>query len=558
MLKELHIENFALIDKVHIEFEKGFNILTGETGAGKSILIDAVGLLLGNRASTEFIRTGCQKAVIQGVFMFNKEEAVIKDKLKELDIELEEDQTIILCREISDNGRSSCRINGRLVTLTTYQDIGTCLVEIHGQGSSQSLILPFKQAELLDRFGGKHLQKQRNNINKIYNQALQLEKEKERIQDSIKKGALEKEFIEYQLKEITGASLKDGEEEELEKELKLLSSSQDLIAASDEASSLLFSGEGISKSAYDLVSVVITKFKHLQGINSELDNTLNELTEIMYKLDDIAQFFKSYSQDFHFDPQRIQFIEDRLATINKLKRKYGSRVMDILKLHENLARELEEIENGESKLRDIEFKLQQKYKEYDVVAEQIYGMRREAAGVLEAKILQSLKELSMPHVRFSISINHTHNRGPYGKDIIEYMISPNPGEPLKPMGKIVSGGEIARIMLSFKSILAEVDSIPVMIFDEVDAGIGGTTLRNVAAKLKQTSIYCQVICVTHSAQIASLADHHYYIKKYIDNDKTFTNVIKLKQVEERTEELTRMLGATVKAREHAKELLNQI
>lgn len=558
MLQELHIENFALIEEVNIEFQKGFNVLSGETGAGKSILIDAVGLLLGDRASSEFVRTGSSKALVQGVFSLQlSENNIYKKILQELGITPEEDGTIILTREISENGKNMCRINGRTVTLSNFQYLSRLLVEIHGQNTTQQLTSLSKQAELLDRLGGNSLQKLRLQINEKYKEIKHLQREKARLEEIISKGLRERDFLQYQLEEISQAELSPGEEELLEKELKVMGSAQELQIACEEANSLLFSGEDSTTSAYDLIGLVLGKFRNLRGLDEGLDGSVSELENAMYQLQELALNFKNYPQAMDYDSARMQHIEERLGLISKLKRKYGNHIEDIISLKNTLLDELYEVENAEEMLKDVEKQTLLATAEYDILAEQIYSVRRETADQLEIKTMTALNDLVMPNVKFMISIEPLNERGPFGRDRIEFLISPNPGEPLKPLAKIASGGEIARIMLSLKSILAEVDNVPVLIFDEIDSGIGGLVLRPVAEKLSETSQFCQIICVTHSAQIAALADSHYYIQKVSEKEKTHTKVSKLVQNEERVIELTRMLGATVKAKEHAIEMLKQ-
>ena len=555
MLQEIYIKNFVLIEEVTIEFEKGFNVLSGETGAGKSILIDAVGLLLGDRASSDYVRTGCEKALIQGVFSFSLSESrIYTNVLQNIGISPEEDGTIILTREISDTGKNVCRINGRVVNLSVFQNIGVLLVEIHGQNTGQQLTSAAKQAELLDRLGGESLQILRSKINDKYREIIFYEKEISRLQEVVTTGIRERDFLQHQIEEITQANLLPDEEDNLETELKVLGSSQELQVACEEANSLLLSGERSAVSVYDLISTVLGRFRNLHGLNQDLDNSLSELEDIKYQIQELAHSFNAYPQDLEYDPYRIQEVENRLALISKLKRKYGNDIEDIINLKEKLTAELYEIENAEELLKDNESKYNEISKEYDALAEEIHSIRKQAADKLELKIMKALKDLVMPDVKFKISVDLSDERGPFGKDKIEFLISPNQGEPLKPLAKIASGGEISRIMLSLKSILAEVDNIPVLIFDEIDAGIGGLVLKPVAKKLSKTSKFCQVICVTHAPQIAAYADVHFLIQKYTKDNKTLTEVSKLRAEGERLEELFRMLGATSKAWEHALEL----
>lgn len=558
MLQEIHIKNFALIEEVTIEFEEGFNILSGETGAGKSILIDAVGLLLGDRASSDYVRTGCEKAIIQGVFNSSSSKSQACNVfLQEIGISPEKDGTIILVREITNTGKNVCRINGRTVNLSNFQNLGSLLVEIHGQNTSQQLTSTAKQTELLDRLGGEKLQTLRNNINDKYKDIIYLEKEIKRLQELVIIGFRERDFLQYQIEEITHANLLPGEEEDIEKELKLLGSAQELQAACEEANSLLLSGEGMAASAYDLVSKVLNRFRNLHGLNQDLDRSLLELENIMYLIQELAHSFKMYTQDIDYDPYKIQLLEDRLSLINKLKRKYGNNIEDIINLKEKLTSQLYELENAENMLKTNECKFNEVSMEYDILAKKIHILRKQVAEELEAKIMKALNDLAMPNVQFKISIESSKERGPFGMDKIEFLISPNPGEPLKPLAKIASGGEIARIMLSLKSILAEVDNVPVLIFDEIDSGIGGVVLKSVAEKLSKTSKFCQIICVTHAPQIAAYANAHFLIYKQIMKNNTLTKVTKLQTEEERIEELSRMLGATSMAREHALELRKQ-
>lgn len=393
MLQELYIENFTLIEKAHIEFTEGFNVLTGETGAGKSILIDAMGILLGGRASSDFIRTGCNKAIIQGVFS-------ILDKLNRNHFEIildsigiipEEDGIIIMLREISDNGRNICRINGRTVTLSNFQHLAKNLVEIHGQNSNQQLLSMKKQEELLDRIGGEQIQSIREELYHTYKLINNLEKEKNLYNEIIKNGIKEKDFLIYQIEEITEANLNPDEEEELERELNILSNSQELQTACLEANNLLFSG---TPSAYDQIGHILERFRKLKGLKEDLDQLLIELDSIMYQIQDIAIQMKDIAQmNENFQPERIQFIEDRIALINKLKRKYGSDINNILKIKKKLEIELEELNNAEKHLTEIEASLEANNKKYMEMSNKIHKLRKNRRGRTRRKRFACLKRL---------------------------------------------------------------------------------------------------------------------------------------------------------------------
>ncbi len=558
MLVEIYIKNFALIEEITIEFGTGFNVLTGETGAGKSILIDAVGMLLGARASTDYIRSGYKKAEIQGVFAITKDIDHLKRILEDAGIPIEDDGTLIMLREINENGRSICRINGRIVTLSSFQEISKLLVEIHGQDSNQQLSSNKKQAELLDRLGGTKLHYCLNNIREIYDQLKRLEKQKQVLEANTNNMIKEKELLKFQLLEISDASLKPDEEEELESELKILSCSQDLIAACLAGNSMLFSGDGVIKSAYDLISDSINNFRGLRGLDNDLEVVLSDLEDLMYRVEDAAGHLKKFSADKEYNPERMQEIEDRLRLINNLQRKYGKSIKEILAYKDELLEKIEHINNSKQRLAKTNEVLAQLSVEYTTLSDTITKLRKIVALDIEEKVSKSLRDLGMPSVRFKVNFDFKPSISPNGMDDIEFQISPNPGEPLKSLAKIASGGEISRIMLALKSILAKADNIPVIIFDEIDAGIGGLIIKPVAEKLLQTSKFSQVICITHSPRIASYADSHYFLKKLTKQNRTITSAIRLNTESERIEEITRMLGATSKAKEHAIELLKEV
>lgn len=538
MLEYLSIKNFALIEDLQIHFSSNFNVLTGETGTGKSIIIDALSLLLGGRAQAEYIRSGTEKALVEGVFSLPAGDPFWK-QIDEWDLR-NEDRTLILSREISLNGRNICRINGRILTLAQYRQIGLALVDIHGQHAHQSLLQEDKHRQLLDSFGGpEHLQFL-SKVKELYQEYVALQKEWEALKLSEKERLQKIDFLQYQLNEIKGARIQKGEMEELAREVNILANAEKISASLAKAYEALFSGDR-GNSAYDLVGKAISNLREIEHLDGSFKQLLSQLEPVLYMLEDGASQIKNYLEEMDYSPERLEESEKRLHFLQDLCKKYGADLEEVLAYAEKISAELEQLHSSSERGGQLALNCEKKQAEYQAQAESLSSKRKELGRKLEEQVTAQLIELAMPHVRFAVSTIPTPPAA-YGLEQVAFLICPNPGEPLLPVAKIASGGELSRIMLALKTILAKIDGVGTMVFDEIDAGIGGQAAQKVAEKLAEISASQQVICVTHSPLIAALADHHLVIQKEVTPaGRTLTKVFELRE-KERIDELARMFG----------------
>lgn len=557
MLEELYIENFILIEKCHLVFDRGLNILTGETGTGKSILVEAVGLLLGDRASVEYIRDKTERSVVEGFFSPPFGEAAER-LLENMGFGECKREGFALSREILRSGKNVCRINGRAVNLSTFRELADTMIDIYGQQEHQSLTLPKKQLEVLDVFGGEDLLKEREELEKIYRKIRTAEKEKELLEGSKKENLHQIDLLEYQIKEIEAARLRKGEEEELLAEQRILGSAEKLAAGTVEVYEMVFSGTRGQKPAYDLLAAACNLLAELSRVDSKLSSIKKNMESALYLVEEASRDLKDYIDRVEQNPSRLEEIQQRLDIIYRLKRKYGETIESVLKYKEQAERELFKRQNCEEKINKQELQLKEMMKIYEEKAEILTEKRKQVARYLEGEISRCLQELNMPHARFKIKLIKLDKISGTGRDKPEFLLSPNPGEPLKPLSKIASGGELSRIMLALKSVLAVADQVTTQIFDEVDTGVGGQAARTVAHKLYDVGKHCQVICVTHLPQIASFGDRHFYITKINKDGRTISNV-KVLEDSERVKEISRMLdsGETELSYEHAREMLSR-
>ncbi|MBB6216639.1 DNA repair protein RecN (Recombination protein N) [Anaerosolibacter carboniphilus] len=563
MLLDLYIENFALIEKMRVSFTNGLNILTGETGAGKSILIDAVNMAIGLRADKNFIRTGSEKSIIQLIFECNQ--TSLSDLLKNHGIELENDQILILTRELYSNGRSVSRINDKIVTVSLVREISKYLIDIHGQHEHQSLLYSENHIDIVDSFAEKDIHTLKVEIENKF----QLLKRQERKLASLYGNEIERErkidLLKFQVNEIDECKLMNNEEETLLAERNLLANSErihDVVSRSYED---LFHGMDHNKSLLDTLGHIVNDFNHIKEYDPLLANISQGLYEALYKLEDITRDIRLYRDRIEYDPNTLDQIEKRLDTINSLKRKYGKTIDDILSYRNRIFCELEEILNSEEIIKDLKKSIDELSGELLLLSQNLSDKRKAISLELENKVMKELSSLNMKNVSFKVDFSvqldkdHRPMLTSKGIDHIEFLISTNSGEPLKPLTKIVSGGEMSRIMLAFKTILAAVDNIPTLIFDEIDTGISGRTATIVGEKLALISSTHQILCITHLPQIALMADNHFHIIKTSIEGHTKTTVERLKD-NERIDELARLLGGvslTQLTIEHAKEMLEQ-
>ncbi|WP_094546971.1 DNA repair protein RecN [Petroclostridium xylanilyticum] len=562
MLSQLYIENVAIIDKMNVSFEEGLNVLTGETGAGKSIIIDSINMVLGERTSRDLIRSGEEKAVVEALFYIHSE--TISDMLGQLGIELEEDNALLISREITSGGKNVCRINGRIVTSSMLKDIGKYIVNIHGQHDNQALLQWDKHIDFLDRYGGSELLKVKADYQQVYEEVSNIKSEIRRISGDERERERKIDLLQFQLEEIEKAKLKRGEEEELTSQKLLLSNAEKLMNSVSNVYTILYTGNSKGNSVHDSIAEALKNLGEVERFDSKLSQYYKNLEEISYQLDELVHDIRDYRDNLEFDPAMLETIEQRLDLIFKLKRKYGSSVEEILDYQCRIRRELEEIFSSEERLVRLNSRLSESVKKLERLADELSYHRVNVARSLEQKIMKELHDLDMNKTQFKVKVEKLYDRsGNYefsqqGYDRVEFLISTNPGEPLKPLVKIASGGEMSRIMLAIKTILADTDEVNTLVFDEIDIGVSGRAAQKIAEKLSLVAKKKQILCITHLPQIASMADHHYLIEKSVSGDKSATTVQKL-TLQNRRKELARIIGGAVitdLTLKHAEEMIN--
>ncbi len=566
MLIELLIRNLAIIDEVQVPFQSGFNVLTGETGAGKSIIIHALNFLVGGKGDIDLIRTGEDFMVVEAVFDLShcpQGKAV----LEELGFEPEDD-TLILSRELSRSGRSRCRINGRAATVAMLKQIGKALVDIHGQHEHQSLLEPSNHLRFLDAFGGDEVLNLKERYANLYRQLMQIEREIAELQQSERDRMQRLDLLRYQADEIDKANLREGEEEELLQERQLLANAERIVERVNYAVQRLMEDGG----ALDKLGDAIQTLKDIIHLDPALGEWQNALSQAFDTIQEVGFELERYASRVEFNPERLDEVESRLDLIRRLKRKYGDTISAILQYREQIERELQKLETSEERLEALQKERERLRNELAEAAFALSQARQEIARQLEKTVQNHLKALMMERARFKIAVDRIPDPnglklpdgifafGRDGVDQVEFLIATNPGEPLKPLAKIASGGEISRTMLALKASLQRTHEIPVLVFDEIDVGIGGRTAEAVGEKLREVSRYAQVLCVTHLPQIAALADWHLQVEKVTEGRRTRVIVTPL-QFEERVKELARMLSGkqiTQASLQHAQELLARI
>lgn len=551
LIQEIYIKNFAIIEEVQCTFEKGMTVLTGETGAGKSIIIDAVGLLIGERASLEMIRYGEEKSLIQGVFRI--EDPSVVEKLQEFGVEVIEDELMIQ-RELLQNGKSNCRINGQLATVALLKQIGPYLIDIHGQNEHFLLLNEEKHLGLLDEFAHHQMGDLIAEYDEAYAKVVAAKQELRALQTAEKEDAQRVDMLKFQLQEIEEANIYVGEEEQLSEEKEYFTHFQKIQTALQKALAAL---EGEEYSSVDAIGEATREVESLESISTSFKTLSTQMSEAYYQLQDAASAIRHEIENAEFDEERLAFIEERLDVYYQLKRKYGDDAEEILAFQDKARDALNKIENKEALIAETEKVLKKATLEAFAIAENISSIRREVAKRLEADIVSELHGLYMENAQFAIQFETTEALLETGIDIVEFYISTNKGEPLKPLSKIVSGGELSRITLAMKSIFTKEQLVGTIIFDEVDTGVSGRVAQAIASKMHYISEYAQVLSITHLPQVASMADTHIHIEKVEEGERTHT-ILKVMDEEERTEEIARMLsGTTITALtlENAKELL---
>ena len=535
LIQEIYIKNFAIIEEVQCTFEKGMTVLTGETGAGKSIIIDAVGLLIGERASLEMIRYGEEKSLIQGVFRI--EDPSVVEKLQEFGVEVIEDELMIQ-RELLQNGKSNCRINGQLATVALLKQIGPYLIDIHGQNEHFLLLNEEKHLGLLDEFAHHQMGDLISEYDEAYAKVVAAKQELRALQTAEKEDAQRVDMLKFQLQEIEEANIYVGEEEQLSEEKEYFTHFQKIQTALQKALAAL---EGEEYSSVDAIGEATREVESLESISTSFKTLSTQMSEAYYQLQDAASAIRHEIENAEFDEERLAFIEERLDVYYQLKRKYGDDAEEILAFQDKARDALNKIENKEALIAETEKVLKKATLEAFAIAENISSIRREVAKRLEADIVSELHGLYMENAQFAIQFETTEALLETGIDIVEFYISTNKGEPLKPLSKIVSGGELSRITLAMKSIFTKEQLVGTIIFDEVDTGVSGRVAQAIASKMHYISEYAQVLSITHLPQVASMADTHIHIEKVEEGERTHT-ILKVMDEEERTEEIARMLS----------------
>lgn len=566
MLLELTIRQFAIIEELKVNFKEGLNIITGETGAGKSIIIDAIQLISGGRGSIEFIRNNAEKAEIEALFDLDLNHEAFSI-LNSLGIAGAEDGLIILKRELLRNGKSICRINGELVTLAVLKELGQFLIQLHSQNQHQNLMNQDKQLLLLDAYGNEYIENIKTVYQQVFSQYQSLNKELKMLRENEKEATQRIDLLKYQIDEIEKAKLRPNEDEELQEARDKIRNSEKITNNLHNAYNLLYSDRGINEQLFHVVSLL----EQISSYDKNIALIHEQIIQAYYQIEDATNQLNSHVNELDFDPNQINIIEERLSLIYHLKRKYGDSVTAIIEYLSMIEAELTSLSNREERLDNLEKELNKATQELLNNALQLSNERKKYALDLSGKIEQELKDLQMVNAKFKVEIEYIEekngielNGNSYhisnmGLDKVNFLISPNPGEPLKPLNKIASGGELSRIMLAIQTILANKDDVPTIIFDEIDTGVSGRAAQAIAEKLAYVARDKQIFVVTHLPQVASMADYHYLIQKKIKDQTTYTE-IELLDEEKRIEELARMLGGvevTDLTKKHAKEMIEK-
>ncbi|ABK99193.1 DNA repair protein RecN [Pelobacter propionicus] len=548
MLTDLSITNIAIIDSLHLSLKPGLTILTGETGAGKSIIIDAVGLIMGGRASADLIRSGSDEAVVEAIFDIS-DMSELSQLLSDSGFPCEAE--LLVKRSISRAGKNRIFINGAMATLTLLSDISRRLINIYGQHESQTLLRPENQLLLLDLFAGNT--DLRGAFASLYAKLQTVRERLAHADEREREAARRLDLLSFQSQEIAGAELRDGEEEQLEEERQLLANAEKLGGASAEAFELLYGGDGALLGQLRRISNAI---REIAAIDQTLGETATSLENCYLQLEDAAMTLRGYASRVEADPLSLQRVEDRLDQINRLKRKYGPTIRDILEFQQQVDGELEQIRDQEHDREALQGQCDRLEKELRRCGAELSRQRAAAADALKQALENEARQLAMKNAVIEADLTLLDEPRPTGFERMELLFSPNAGEPPRPLAKIASGGELSRLMLAFKQVLPEGD-VPTLVFDEVDSGIGGATSETVGRKLKRVARRQQVLCITHLPQVAVFADQHLHVAKRVDNGRTATAVTPLDK-KARIEEISRMLGGAVitdTTRSHAGELL---
>ena len=576
MIETLSIRNIALIDELELELASGLNIFTGETGAGKSVILKSIGLVLGERASADIVREGADFAKVEASVVPDDTHPMWHTDFAFNDV-LDPSDVVILSRQINAKGRSRCHINGRLVNLKQLQSLGTLLVDIHGQHEHQSLFRTETHLKLLDDFGGSS--EARQQVGKVYTQLRALQQEAASLADTLAASEREKDLLEFEIKELTTANLEDGEDEKLADEARVLKNAEKLSQSANYVCEQLdgsnqaggFGSGSMDLSTLDRLKDAANALTDLLDLDGSLSELQVRLESSLYELEDIASQIRQYADTVEFNQGRLDEIADRLALIAKLKRRYGNTISEILAYHAEAEQKLETLQLGSEKQESLQAEIEKTIQEAQHLSTALSAKRLHVAKHLSERIEKELRTLGMDKAEFQASVQHIPDeRGPFqvngkryafrsdGMDDVEFLIAPNVGSEARPIARIASGGEISRIMLALKTVLVQVDEIPTLLFDEIDSGIGGKVADVIGKKLKELSAFSQVICITHLPQIARFADKHFRVEKKVVDERTLITAKPL-TAEEQVNEIVRMHGGeeTEIGLAHARELLSE-
>ncbi len=552
MLRSLSIKNYAIIEQLTVEFEPGLNILTGETGAGKSILVDALGLLLGERASSEVVRRGSDKGVVEGVFEHIKGKKVAS-LLKAQGLDQSED--LILRREVSAKGLGRCFVNDSPVTLAFLKDLGDHLVDMHGQHEHQSLLRPDTHIELLDEFG--NLKGLLDEYQRSYQLLTSLFDERDNLRRREAQLRERRDLYEYQIREIDALDPHAGEDETLEEERTILENAEKLYELTSNLYGMLYEGE---QSVYDVLVRARNQLEDLTSIDRSFEESTRECSSAVAIIGEITKHIQAYNSKIEFNPERLEHIRERLGQLSLLKKKYGGSIDAILAHRARIGEEFALAENFEEAIRDRETHIKEEREACSAAAERLSSKRRELAARIGRSVVAELAKLGIPHARFDVAIRNEllprtdgqervyvqlgrdqYSAGPRGYDVVEFYLSTNLGEEPRPLARVASGGEISRIMLALKTVLAKAERLPLLVFDEIDVGVSGRIAQAVGKSLKALSRFHQILAITHLPQIAGVADAHFAVEKSEERERTTTRIRAL-SLEERVEEVAKLMS----------------
>ncbi|MDK6598101.1 DNA repair protein RecN [Aerococcus urinae] len=535
MLQNIVIENFAIIDQVTIDFDEGMTVLTGETGAGKSIIIDALGLLAGGRGSVDFIRYGTKSLKLRGIFYLPDFSQAGRDFLKDQEIPFEDDQ-LLITRTLDQKGRNTIKVNGVPLTVSLLKELGDYLLEIHGQNEHQSLLDPKNHLDLLDQYAGKRIVQEKEDYEKDYQNYREAKKAIKDFALNEQEVAQRLDLLKFQLNEIELAQLVEGEDEELTEERQKLQSYQNIVASLGQALNALSEGEG---NAVDLLSESSQALGQIEDLDSDYKAYYEQAQSAYYSVQELAYSIRDNLDALSYDPRRLDQIEERLATIDQLKHKYGKSIAEILAYYQEAQKDYQDLQDRENHQEELEADFKQAKQAIAKSAKALHQKRLTVAEELEAAIEEQLADLYMKNTRFAVDFKQRKSFAASGADEVTFYIQTNPGEPLRPLHKIASGGELSRIILAIKAILQASRPTSTVVFDEVDTGVSGRVAQAIANKMFEIALSAQVLCISHLSQVAAMADQQLHIAKVSDKDQTQTQVSRLNE-EERIGEIGHM------------------